>query len=62
MIDRVTTLPVDHFPNVSWKYVRTGGRYTEEEARVWLEIRFEWAIWGCLGWLGLSRDREYSIV
>lgn len=27
MIDRVTTLPIDHFPNVSWKYVRTGGRY-----------------------------------
>lgn len=31
MIDRVTTLPIDHFPNVSRKYVRVKGSVDLEE-------------------------------
>lgn len=53
MIDRVTTLPIDHFPNVSRKYVLVKGSVDLEETvpngTCIADIRFEReasGIWG----------------
>lgn len=66
MIDRVTTLPIDHFPNVSRKYVRVKGSVDLEETvpngTCIVDIRFEREPSGIWGDQQLYRNGAYLVV
>lgn len=66
MIDRVTTLPIDHFPNVSRKYVLVKGSVDLEETvpngTCIADIRFEREPSGIWGDQQLYRNRAYLLV
>lgn len=66
MIDRVTTLPIDHFPNISRKYVLVKGSVDLEETvpngTCIADIRFEREASGIWGDQQLYRNRAYLVL